>query len=76
MPFGAVQRKFLHGLAHLRQFNAAGLICICALDVIQPEAREGMLVLKAGDVVMDDLIKLLHSYSHPEPKQEGLDFDI
>ncbi len=59
-----------------RQFNAAGLICICALDVIQPEAREGMLVLKAADVVMDDLIKLLHSYSHPEPKQEGLDFDI
>jgi hypothetical protein len=24
MPFGAVQRKFLHGLSHLRQFNAAG----------------------------------------------------
>ncbi len=59
-----------------RQLNEAGLICICALENIRPEAREGVMVLKAGDVVMDDLIKLLDSYNHPDTKQEGIDFDI
>ena len=59
-----------------RQLNEAGLICICALENVQPEAREGSLVLQAGNLVVDDLIKLIHSYTHPESDQKSLDFEI
>jgi bifunctional enzyme CysN/CysC len=59
-----------------RQLNEAGLICICALENVQPEAREGSLILQAEDLVVDDLIKLLHSYSHPQADQQSLDFVI
>ena len=59
-----------------RQLNQAGLICICALESIIPEAREGSLVLKAENLVVDDLIKLLHSYGKPGVDQEQFDFEI
>jgi bifunctional enzyme CysN/CysC len=59
-----------------RQLNEAGLICICALENVQPEAREGSLILQAENVVVDDLIKLLHSYTHPKTDQQSLDFVI
>lgn len=59
-----------------RQLNEAGLICICALENVQPETREGNLVLQAENVVVEDLVKVLQSYSHPELKQESLDFEI
>jgi len=69
---------FLGGQAALvaRQLNEAGLICICALENVQPEVSEGSLVLNTDNLAVEDLVKLLHSYSQPKPDQESLDFEI
>jgi bifunctional enzyme CysN/CysC len=69
---------FLGGQAALvaRQLNEAGLICICALENVQPEVSEGSLVLNTDNLAVEDLVKLLHSYSQPKPDQESFDFEI
>ena len=59
-----------------RQLNEAGLICICALENAQPEAGEGSLILDAENIVVEDLVKLLQSYTQPKSEQDSLDFEI
>ena len=59
-----------------RQLNEAGLICICALENAQPEAGEGSLILDAENIVVEDLVKLLQSYTQPKSDQDSLDFEI
>ena len=59
-----------------RQLNEAGLICICALENVQPDAGEGSLILNAHNLVVEDVVKLLHSYTQPKSDQHGLDFEI
>jgi len=57
-----------------QHLNEAGLICICALEIIP--AEQGDWVFEAEGLQVDDLIKRLHAHGYAEANKEGLDFDI
>ncbi|MDD5036284.1 MAG: sulfate adenylyltransferase subunit CysN [Methylococcaceae bacterium] len=48
-----------HAQVIARCFNAAGLICICALDSVAPSEEEPDLVFDAEDLVVEDVVKRL-----------------
>jgi bifunctional enzyme CysN/CysC len=59
-----------------RYINEAGLICICALENVEPEESEASWIVDADNLDVSGLIKRLHVYAHVADEEDGLDFDI